>query len=99
MRVEPESQAPAATPQIASIILHSERKSKGSLAKIPKSTKSTENPLGWPINLSNTKTTGSKSGRMQDASLGPASLTVHSNIVMAVQQPGNTDINGSTALI
>jgi hypothetical protein len=34
-----------------------------------------------------------------DAGVGPALLTVRSNIVMAVQQPGNTDVIGSTAVI
>jgi hypothetical protein len=34
-----------------------------------------------------------------DAGVGPALLTVRNNIVMAVQQPGNTDVNGSTAVI
>jgi hypothetical protein len=34
-----------------------------------------------------------------DPGIGPAVLTVRSNLVMAVQQPGNTDPNGSTALI
>src|SRR5262249_6262128 len=34
-----------------------------------------------------------------DTGVGPALLIVHSNIVMAVQQPGNTDVNGSTAVI
>jgi hypothetical protein len=34
-----------------------------------------------------------------DSGVGPALLTVHSNIIMAVQQPGNTDVNGSTAVI
>ena len=34
-----------------------------------------------------------------DPGVGPALLTVRSNLVMAVQQPGNTDANGSTAVI
>ncbi len=34
-----------------------------------------------------------------DPGVGPALLTVRSNLVMAVQQPGNTDVNGSTAEI
>ena len=34
-----------------------------------------------------------------DPGVGPALLTVRSNLVMAVQQPGNTDVNGSTAVI
>ena len=34
-----------------------------------------------------------------DAGVGPARLIVHSNLVMAVQQPGNTDPDGSTAVI
>jgi hypothetical protein len=34
-----------------------------------------------------------------DPGVGPALLTVRSNLVMAVQQPGNTDPNGSTAVI
>jgi hypothetical protein len=34
-----------------------------------------------------------------DPGVGPALLIVHSNLVMAVQQPGNTDVNGSTAEI
>jgi hypothetical protein len=34
-----------------------------------------------------------------DPGVGPALLTVRSNVVMAVQQPGNTDVNGSTAVI
>jgi len=34
-----------------------------------------------------------------DPGVGPALLTVRSNLVMAVQQPGNTDLNDSTAEI
>lgn len=34
-----------------------------------------------------------------DPGVGPALLLVRSNIVMTVQQPGNTDVNGSTAVI
>jgi hypothetical protein len=34
-----------------------------------------------------------------DPGVGPALLVVRSNLVMAVQQPGNTDVNGSTAVI
>jgi hypothetical protein len=34
-----------------------------------------------------------------DPGVGPARLTVRSNLVMAVQQPGNTDPVGSTAVI
>jgi len=34
-----------------------------------------------------------------DSGVGPALLIVRSNLVMAVQQPGNTDPNGSTAVI